>query len=57
MKTLPMRKNTKPIKCKVQVMTKNGKAYTYQGLYKSTVEAAMDAFERFGLSSVSVRAS
>lgn len=55
MKHLPMKHHAQPVRCKVRITLRDGKTFAYSGLYKSTSEAAMDALERFGFGSVSVR--
>ncbi len=50
-----MKHHAQPVRCKVQVTLRDGKTFAYSGLYKSTSEAAIDALERFGFGSVSVR--
>lgn len=57
MKTLPMKRNTLPIRCKVQVVTQDGHTHIYQGLFKSTSEAVIDAMEKFEVATVIARAS
>jgi hypothetical protein len=57
MKKLSMRRNLQPIKCRVQITRPDGKTHVYEGLFKSTAEAAMDAFERFGMVKVDARAA
>lgn len=44
-----------PIRCKVEIMTHNGKRHVYDGLFKTTADAVMDALDRFGFGRVSVR--
>lgn len=46
----------KLIKCQVTVKTGDGAQHNYGGLFKSTCNAVMDAFDRFGLAKISAKA-
>jgi hypothetical protein len=50
-----MKRNSQPIRCRVQITRSDGKTHIYEGLFKSTAEAVMDAFERFGIVKVDAR--
>jgi hypothetical protein len=57
MKKLSMKRSVQPIRCKVQITRPDGKTFTYQGLFKSTSEAVMDALEKYGIVKVDARAA
>ncbi|SDY37779.1 hypothetical protein [Nitrosomonas sp. Nm58] len=57
MKTMRMKHYKQPVKCKVQVTMKDGRSFTYNGLFKSTSEAVMDALEKYGIVKVDARAA
>ena len=44
------------IKCQVKVTTTTGEQHSYAALFTSTIDAAIDALERFGISKISVEA-
>lgn len=46
----------KLIKCQVTVKTSDGAQHSYGGLFPSTCEAVMDAFDRFGIAKISAKA-
>lgn len=46
----------KLIKCQVTVKTSDGAQHSYGGLFQSTCDAVMDAFDRFGLAKISAKA-
>lgn len=48
-----MRANEQRIKCQVTIKTKDGEQ-TYEGLFPSTCDAAIDAQKRIGLQSCKV---
>lgn len=36
------------IRCEVKVTKQNGKVHIYKALFKTTIDAAQDAIQRFG---------
>lgn len=50
------KRTVKLIKCQVTVKTGDGAQHSYGGLFQSTCDAVMDAFDRFGLAKISAKA-
>lgn len=46
----------KLIKCQVTVKTSDGAQHSYGGLFPSTCDAVMNAFDRFGIAKISAKA-
>jgi hypothetical protein len=44
------------VKCRVEARTATGEQHSYSGLFPSTCDAVMDAFDRFGIAKISVEA-
>lgn len=56
MKKHPHKTKSTLRRCKVEVMTANGQSHAYYGLFRTTMDAVIDALDRFGLGGkVSVR--
>lgn len=56
MKKYPHKTKSTLRRCKVEVLTANGKSHAYYGFFKTTMDAVIDALDRFGLGGkVSVR--
>ena len=47
--------STRLIKCEIKLTTQNGKKFIYQGLFRSTSAAIVDAIKRFDIITIFVR--
>lgn len=51
-----VKRPVKLIKCQVTVKTSDGAQHSYGGLFPSTCDAVMNAFDRFGIAKISAKA-